>query len=75
MEISLDNIGVVYFYSSNKAKRVIIYVKKNNKIKVAVPSGVSFNKAKEFVLSKSIWIKRSQNKIFQLFFMEIYKSF
>ena len=63
MEISLDNIGVVYFYSSNKAKRVIIYVRKNNKIKVAVPLGVSFNKAKEFVLSKSIWIKRSQNKI------------
>ena len=63
MEVSLDNIGVVHFYSSNKAKRVIIYVKKNNKIKVAVPLGVSFNKAKEFVLSKSIWIKRSQKKI------------
>jgi len=63
IKINLNEIGFVHIYSSKRAKRIVIYVKKNNEIKVAVPFDVSLNKAKEYVLSKINWIKKTQNKL------------
>jgi hypothetical protein len=61
--INLESIGIVHIYSSKRAKRIIIYVRKNNKIEVAVPLGVSLDKAKDFTLSKTNWVKKTQNKL------------
>ena len=52
--INLNGIGVVRMYSSNRAKRIIIYIRKNNEVKVAIPRNISIDNAKEFVLSKKI---------------------
>ena len=59
----LSDIGEVSFYSSKKAKNLIINIKKNNQIKVAVPLNVSFDEAVKFTLSKSKWIKNTQLKL------------
>tara|TARA_B100000941_G_scaffold36922_1_gene21935 strand:- start:144 stop:677 length:534 start_codon:yes stop_codon:yes gene_type:complete len=61
----LSDIGKVTFYSSKKAKNLIINIKKNNQIKVAVPLNVSFDQAVKFTLSKSKWIKNTQLKLSQ----------
>ncbi|MAV93825.1 MAG: hypothetical protein CMG01_06705 [Candidatus Marinimicrobia bacterium] len=59
----LSDIGEVSFYSSKKAKNLIINIKNNNQIKVAVPLNVSFDEAVKFTLSKSKWIKNTQLKL------------
>ena len=61
--ITLDGIGLVHFYTSKKAKRLIISIKKNNEIKVAVPIHINLNKAVDFAQSKINWIKKTQDKI------------
>ena len=61
----LSDIGKVNFYSSKKAKNLIINIKNNNQIKVAVPLSVSFDEAVKFTLSKSKWIKNTQLKLSQ----------
>ena len=61
----LSDIGKVTFYNSKKAKNLIINIKKNNQIKVAVPLNVSFDQAVKFTLSKSKWIKNTQLKLSQ----------
>jgi len=61
--VNLNGIGIVSMYSSNRAKRIIIYVRKNNDIRVAVPRNISIDNAKKFVLSKTNWIKKTQKKI------------
>ena len=63
VKINIDSIGIVNIYSSNKAKRIIIYIKKNNEIKVAVPKGISIDKVKEFIFLKANWIKDTKKKI------------
>ena len=55
--ITLDGIGLVHFYKSKKAKRLIISISKNNEIKVAVPIRIDLNKAVDFAQSKKDWIK------------------
>ena len=61
----LSDIGKVTFYNSKKAKNLIINIKKNNQIKVAIPQKVSFDEAVKFTLSKSKWIKNTQLKLSQ----------
>jgi len=61
--VNLNGIGIVSMYSSNRAKRIIIYVRKNNDIRVAVPRNINIDNAKKFVLSKTNWIKKTQKKI------------
>ena len=61
--INLNGIGVVSMYSSNRAKRIIIYIRKNNEVRVAIPKNINIDNAKEFVLSKTNWIKKTQKKI------------
>ena len=61
--IDLHDIGLVYIYSSKRAKRIVIYIRKNGNIEVAAPLNVSLDKVKKFVLSKTNWIKKTQIKL------------
>ena len=51
-------VGPVLFERSKKAKRVIISVNPSTGVRVAVPHGLSFQKAEEFVYTKTGWIQR-----------------
>jgi len=55
--IEIDGVGSVLFERSKRAKRVSISVKPFQGVRVAVPYGLSFKKAAEFVLTKAHWIK------------------
>ncbi len=52
--INLNGIGFVRMYSSNRAKRIIIYIRKNNEVRVAIPKNISIDNAKEFDTSISL---------------------
>ena len=55
--IKINGVGPVLFERSKRAKRVSISVKPFKGVRVAVPYGLSFKKAEEFVNSKADWIK------------------
>ncbi len=55
--IRIDGLGPVLFERSKRAKRVSISIKPFKGIRVAVPYGLSFKKAAEFVHFKAHWIK------------------
>ena len=61
--IEIKNIGPVLFERSNRAKHLNISVKANAKVRVAVPRGISFEKAKYFTISKIEWIGKHLLKI------------
>ena len=61
--IQITDIGSVLFEYSKRAKHINITVKYPAKIRVAIPEGISFDKAKSFAISKEVWIKRSLNKL------------
>jgi predicted metal-dependent hydrolase len=56
--IEIAGVGPVLFEHSKKAKRVIISVRPFAGVRVAVPYGLSFQKAKEFVCIKVSWIQK-----------------
>lgn len=55
-------IGTIHFIHSSRAKRISISIRGTN-VRVAVPKGVSMEKAKQFVLSKKEWITKHLNKL------------
>jgi len=61
--IELDGIGPVVFDRSRRAKHLIINVKPFSGVRVAVPYGVSWEKAERIVISKMGWIQKQQAKI------------
>ncbi len=61
--ITYSQIGSVYFEKSKKARRVVISIKSQNNVRVAVPRFVSFRRAESFVRQKLVWIKNQQTKI------------
>ena len=61
--IEIERIGPVLFERSNRAKHLNISVKENAKVRVAVPKGISFEKAKNFTHSKIGWISKHLLKI------------
>jgi len=63
--INIDGIGSVIFEKSRRAKRVIISVRTSKGARVAVPYRVSFNRAEEFVLTQTDWIKKQLEKMKQ----------
>jgi hypothetical protein len=63
--IEVDGIGLVLFEHSNRAKRVNISVKPFNGVRVAVPDGLSFKKAKGFVHTKADWINKHLDRMKQ----------
>jgi predicted metal-dependent hydrolase len=56
--VGIAGVGPVLFERSRRAKRVIISVKPFAGVRVAVPYGLSFQKATEFVYTKVDWIQR-----------------
>ena len=60
--INLSSIGPILFEKSKRARRVSISVR-SDRVRVAVPKGVSFKQAEKFVLSKTDWIKKHLQKL------------
>ena len=61
--ITFFDIGEVIFKKNKKASRLRISIKNTLEINVSVPIYVTFNKAEEFVISKTPWIIKSINDI------------
>ena len=56
--VDISGVGQVIFERSKKAKRLNISVKPSTGVRVAVPDGLSFQKAEEFVYTKKTWIQK-----------------
>ena len=56
--VEIDGVGPVLFERSKRAKRVNISVKPFTGVRVAIPDGLSFKKAEEFVYARADWIKK-----------------
>ena len=56
--VDMVGVGQVLFERSKKAKHLTISVKPFTGVRVAVPEGLSFQKAEEFVFTKKDWIQR-----------------
>ena len=63
--VKINGVGPILLERSKRAKRVIIYVKPFKGVRVAVPYRLSFNKAMEFVHTKTDWIKIQLEKMKQ----------
>ena len=61
--INIPNIGPVLFEKSKRAKHINISVKPPAIVRVAIPKGISFEKAAKFASSKEIWVKKALLKI------------
>jgi predicted metal-dependent hydrolase len=64
--IEIDGIGQVLFERSKRAKHINISVKPFKGLRVAVPYGVSFKKAKQVAQSKRSWIRKHLDKMKQV---------
>ena len=63
--VEIDGVGPVLFERSKRAKHVNISIKPFTGVQVAVPDGLSFKKAEEFVYAKTDWIKKHLYKMKQ----------
>ena len=61
----MDGIGQISFERSKRAKHINISVKPFKGVRVAVPFGISFNKAKQVAQSKRKWIRKQMDKVRQ----------
>jgi len=61
--IEIDGVGPVLFDRSRRAKHLIINVKPFTGVRVAVPYGVSWDKAERIVYNKIDWIRKQQERI------------
>ena len=64
--VHFDGVGQILFERSKRAKRVIISIKASRGVRVAVPRGVSFKQAREFVSQKKAWIQKHMAEIRQM---------
>jgi len=60
--INLPSIGPILFERSTRARSVSISVRAD-RVRVAVPNGISFKQAEQFVLTKTNWIKKHLQKL------------
>jgi predicted metal-dependent hydrolase len=63
--IEMEGIGKVLFERSRRARHIRISVKPFKGVRVAVPYGISFDKARHFAQSKRNWIKKHINEMRQ----------
>lgn len=61
--IRVDSIGPVLLEKSRRARHIIISIKPFRGIRVAVPAGVSFKAARDFIQTKTEWIHKNLSKI------------
>lgn len=64
--IEIDGVGQILFERSKRARHISISVKPFKGVRVAVPYGVLFDKAKQFSQSKRNWIKKHLDKMKQV---------
>jgi len=64
--IQLEGVGRILFERSGRAKNINISVRPFHDVRVAVPFGVSFKRAREFVCSKRDWIQKHLTKMRQV---------
>ena len=60
--ITLPEVGDVLLERSYRAKHIIISVKPPSKIRVAVPVGIDFEKARKFAEQREYWIEKQLAK-------------
>jgi predicted metal-dependent hydrolase len=65
ISFEINGVGPVLFERSKRAKRVTISVKPFKGVRVAVPYGLSFEKAAKFAQTKADWIKTHLEKLQQ----------
>ncbi len=61
--IEFDGIGQILFERSKKARHINISVKPFKGVRVAIPYGVSYDKAKQVAKSKKSWIQKHLDKM------------
>ena len=61
----IDGIGPVLFERSKRAKRIILTVNRDGRIRVAVPSRASFAEAEQFAHMKKNWINKQLDRLNQ----------
>lgn len=61
--INIHNVGDVLLERSKRARRIVLSVKANGIVRVAVPMGVTFRHAAKFAQDKSDWIIKHQHKL------------
>ena len=64
--VVLKSVGTVLMERSRRAKRISVSIRPFKGVRVAVPLGVSFDKAQMFAQSKAGWIKKHLDKMEQL---------
>lgn len=64
--IEIDGIGRILFERSKRANNINVSVKPFKGVRVAVPHGVSFDKARQFAQSKRSWIQKHLDKMKQV---------
>ena len=64
--IEIDGVGQILFERSKRAKNINISVKPFRGVRVAVPKGISFDKAKQVAQSKKSWIRKHLDKMKQV---------
>jgi predicted metal-dependent hydrolase len=64
--IELSSIGTVLIERSRRARRISVSIRPFKGVRVAVPVGVSFDKAQRFAQTKADWIKKNLVKMAQL---------
>ena len=62
-KVELGGVGTVLFERSRRAKRISISIRPLKGVRVAVPYGVSFDRARMFARSKADWIKKHLEKM------------
>ena len=60
--ITFPQVGDVLFERSYRAKHIIISIKSPSKIRIAVPVGIDFEKARKFAEKKEYWIEKQLAK-------------
>lgn len=56
--IQLDGVGPILLERSNRARRLVLSVRRDRGVRVAVPRGVSFRNAERFAMTRIGWIRR-----------------
>jgi predicted metal-dependent hydrolase len=61
--IELKSVGTILLERSNKAKHLSVSIRPFKCARVAVPFGISFDRAQRFAQSKAVWIKKHSGRM------------
>jgi len=64
--VELSSVGTILLERSRRAKRISVSIRPFKGVRVAVPIGVSFDKAQMFAQSKADWIHKHLGKMEQM---------